>query len=663
LHKPNVLVSRFLNGFGGFTDGINDYSTAALTTVTPHVVGSIAGNDQQTVWPVVLAHTKLVVLWGADLIQNNQIDFVVPDHYVYQALPRLKAAGTRVISINPYRTDTDEYLNAEWVPIRPCTDVAMMLGIAHTLYTEKLHDQHFLDTYTTGFAKFKAYLLGESDGTPKNPAWAEKICGVPRGTIAALARDMAKTRTMLMGGWAIQRQDHGEQPPWMLITLAAMLGQIGLPGGGFGFSYHASSGGAPTTVGPVLAGIPNQTDAKRALPTRWHGNASHAVPISRFVDMLRNPGKHSTFDGGPIVYPDIKLIYWAGGNAVNHQPQLNELVEALRRPQTIIVHEVFWTPTAKFADIVLPISTTFERNDIASIGLFSNQGYVAMKKAIEPLFEARTDYAIFADLAERLHFKAGFTEGRDEMAWLRYFYNTARKAGAAKKVAMPDFDTFWRQGLLEFAADPSQASYVTYADYRQDPQSNPLNTPSGKIEIYSTKIAGFHYADCPPQPTWLEPVEWLGSSHLPASSLALINPHPKYRLHSQLDNTDQQRLWNKPRDRAPIWINPRDAHARGLKNDDIVRVHNSRGQALAGVVVTDRVMPGVVRMEEGTWYNPQIGGKIGALDVEGSPNTVTLDRGTSSLAQGPIVNSTIVMVEKYAGPVPPVTAYRAPAGQ
>ncbi len=660
MHNAFTLLHRFYNGVGGYVGDIGDYSTAAAQRILPHAVGSLAVYEQQTAWPVVLKNTKLIVLWGADLIQNNKIDWVVPDHYVYAVLPKLKASGIRVVSINPFRTDADVYLNAEHIAIRPCTDVAMMLAMAHVLYTEKLHDQKFLDTYTVGFDKFKAYLLGETDGQPKTPAWAERISGVPAHLIAQLARDMARSRTMIMAGWATQRQDHGEQPPWMLVTLASMLGQIGLPGGGFGFSYHSSCGGAPASSGPVLGGIPNQLTVKSSAgKTLWRGNAAHAIPISRMADMLLNPGKTIDYDGHKIVFPDIKMLYWAGGNHVGHHQELNRLIRALHRPETIVVHEVFWTPTARFADIVLPITSSLERNDIASIGLFSNMGFVAMKQAIAPLFEARSDFAVFSDLARRLGFEHEFTEGRGEIDWLRYLYETARKA-ARKQVEMPNFDTFWKRGIVQFPASVQGASYVTYADFRADPGSNPLSTPSGRIEIYSTTIARFGYADCPGHPSWIEPDEWLGGAAAHKYPLALISPHPKYRLHSQLDNTSLQMSKNKVAGRAPIWMNPKDARARGLANGDVVRVFNGRGEALAGVVITDRVSPGVARMEEGTWYDPLKGGVIGALDKEGNPNTLCLDKGTSRLAQGPTVNSTLVEVRKYVGVPPAVTAYSAP---
>jgi len=377
--------------------------------------------------------------------------------------------------------------------------------------------------------------------------------------------------------------------------------------------------------------------------------------------MLQHPGKTIDFDGKKIVFPEIKLIYWAGGNPIGHQPQINAMLQALRRSQSVIVHEVFWTPTAKFADIVLPVTSSLERNDIASIGLFSNQGFVAMQKAIEPLFAARNDFDIFAELAGRLGFREAFTEGCDEMAWIRSFYDTARRAAVARKVQMPDFQTFWHRGLVIFPIGQAAQSYVTYAEFRKDPGANPLGTPSGRIEIYSTTIEKFRYADRPPHPTWLTPGEWLGSHEAARYPLALITPHPKHRLHSQLDNTPlQQRRWNKLGGRAPIWMHPTDAHARGLAAGDIVRVYNGRGQTLAGLVITDRIAPGVTRMEEGTWYDPQKGGTLGSLDKEGSPNNITLDKGTSSLAQGPIVNSTQVQVEKHAGPAPAVTAYSAP---
>ncbi len=650
LHNAPTLLRRMLGLFGGYTDNTGDFSVQAAMTILPHVTGNIEVYDQQTAWPTIIENTDLIVLFGADLIKNNQIGWTPPDHYAYPALQAVKERGIEVVSVDPRLTDTARFLDADWVALRPNTDVALMLAIAHTLYTEKLHDEAFLKRYTVGFDKFLDYLLGKSDGQPKTPEWAAKITEVPAATIRDLARRMARGRTMLMGGWAIQRQDHGEQAPWMLVTLAAMLGQVGLPGGGFGFSYHYASGGAPAANAPVLSGISaGDNPVKTAIPF------AHGVS-----DLLLNPGKTVDYNGEKVTYPDIKLVYWAGGNPFSHQMDKNRLIQAWQRPEVTIVHDIFWTSSAKFADIVLPVTTTLERNDIDNMSEYTNQYILAMHKAVDPLFEARSDFEIFAELADRLGFGRKFTEGKDEMGWIRSFYEEARKQAKAMKLSMPDFDTFWETGYVAFPVPESAKQYVRYGDFRKDPDLNPLGTPSGKIEIYSRTIEKFGYDDCPPHPTWLEPAEWLGGAKAKRYPLHLVSPHPKYRLHSQLDNT-WIRDWYEVNEREPVWIHPDDARARGIAHGDVVRIYNDRGALLAGAYVTDRVRRGVIAVHEGAWYDPDEPGKPGALCKHGNVNTVTMDKGTSKLAQGNVANTVLVEIEKYEGPVPRVTAFEPPA--
>ncbi len=651
LHAAPTLLRRLLNLMGGFVDDTGDFSVQAAMTILPHVTGNIEVYDRQTAWPTIIEHTDTVILWGADLLKNNQIGWDPPDHYAYNAIKKLKEKGTKVISIDPRITDTAEYLKAEWIPIRPNTDVAMMLAIAHTLYTEKLYDKAFIEKYTVGFDKFLPYLLGKTDGVEKTPEWASKITKVPAETIKNLARRMAKGRTMIMSGWAIQRQDHGEQAPWMIVVLAAMLGQIGLPGGGFGFSYHYASGGAPEAEAPSLPGISAGDNPVKTVIPFAHG----------LSDLLLNPGKVVDFNGEKIKYPHIRLVYWAGGNPFSHQMDRNRQIKAWRKPEVTIVNEIYWTSTAKFADIVLPVTTTFERNDIDVLSEYTNRYIVAMKKCIEPLYEAKSDYDIFTGIAKELGLEKKYTENRSEMDWIKHFYSIAQKQAKMKKLSMPSFEEFWEKGYVEFPVPESSKKWVRYADFRENPLKNPLGTPSGKIEIYSETIAKFKYDDCPPHPAWLEPIEWLGSKKAKKYPLHMLSSHPKYRFHSQLDNTWLRNLY-EINEREPVWINPKDAKRFGIKENDLVVVYNKRGKFLASAVITERVSEGVICVHEGAWYDPDKPGEVGAMCKHGNVNTVTLDKGTSKLAQGNIANTVLVKIRKYRGKPPKVTAFEPPAG-
>ena len=622
----------------------------------PYVAGSTA-NDPCTAWPVVAESTELMVFWGADPLNNCQIGSLIPDHGAYAGLRAMKQKGTKVICIDPVRTETCAFLDAEWLAPRPQTDVAMMLGIAHTLYVEKLHDAKFLARYTSGFDRFLPYLTGEFDGVPKTAQWASALCEIPAETIKDLARRFARSRTMLAAGWSIQRQHHGEQAHWMIVTMASMLGQIGLPGGGFGLSYHYASGGSPAARSPVLTGI---TDGPtRQWPALPPGSGTAVIPVARIVDMLNNPGKPFDFNGTRPSYPTVKLAYWVGGNPFAHHQDRNEMVKAWRNLETVIVHDFQWTATARRADIVLPATTAYERNDIEQIGDYSLSSILAMKKVIDPVFEARSDYDIFADISARLGKGDEFTEGRSEMDWIRSFYEAARVQARGKGMEMPVFEVFWQtDDALAFPINAEGRGYIQHKDFRDDPLLNPLGTPSGRIEIYSNDIAKMNYDDCPPHPTWMEPVERLGG---PTTKypLHIASSHPKYRLHSQLCGTALRDTYAIA-GREPCMIHPADAAARGINDGDVVRVFNDRGQILAGAHITDAIRPGVVRVNEGGWFDPVNPREPGSLCRYGDVNNLTVGIGTSKLAQGNCGHTAVGDVERYAGTPPATAVFVAP---
>jgi biotin/methionine sulfoxide reductase len=349
------------------------------------------------------------------------------------------------------------------------------------------------------------------------------------------------------------------------------------------------------------------------------------------------------------------MVYWGGGNPFHHHQDINRLLRAWRKPETIVVQDFYWTPTARHADIVLPAATALERNDI-SAGWLDNTVY-AMRKAIEPIGEARSDYDIVCGLAERLGHRASFSESRNEMEWIHHLYDTLRKQLAATQVEIPEFDEFWRRGSIEIPVP--KLPHVMFGDFRADPVAHPLKTPSGRVEIFSETIAGFGYADCPGHPMWIEPREWLGATAATRFPLHLISNQPSTRLHSQMDQASGSCAL-KVQGREPIWIHPDDAKRRSIGDGDVVRVFNDRGACLAGARLTKTLRRGVVQLSTGAWYDPIEPGRIGALDKHGNPNMLTLDKGTSKLAQGPIAHSALVEIEPWRGPLPPITAHEPP---
>ncbi|WP_108660262.1 molybdopterin-dependent oxidoreductase [Acuticoccus kandeliae] len=646
-HHARSQLRRFLFTGGGCVDQVTNYSWGAAQILLPHIVGThqpVSGRN--TSWDTIADHTDLFVAFGGLNPKNWQVTAGgAGTHMIPDATREAAKGGVSFVVVSPTADDIPDWLDAEWIAPRPNTDTAIMLAIAHTLIVEGLVDQPFLDRYTVGYEALRAYILGETTGTATTPEWAAAICDVPAETIRGLAHRMAAGRTYLTATWSLQRAENGEQPYWMLIALAAMLGGIGLPGGGYGFGHGSLNG-----VGNPAPHLPSPM-----LPT-GRNPADLAIPVARIADLLLNPGAAYDFNGARYTYPDIRLVYWAGGNPFHHHQDLNRLETAWQRPETIIVNESWWTPTARRADIVFPATTTLERNDI---GGSSRDPYLfAMKKVIEPVGEARDDAAIFTALAERLGYADAFTEGLDEMGWLARLYEVVARAGGQEGIAMPPFEAFWEAGLYE--APPPAEPDILHGAFRADPAANPLATPSGKIELYSEAIGAMGYADCPPHPVWRAPTEWLGAPLAARFPLHLISSQPARKLHSQLDPSTHSQ-GNKMNGREPAMINPADAEARSIGDGDTVRLFNERGATLATVRITETVRPGVVILQTGAWYDAADPASNARLERHGNPNALTRDKGTSSLGQGTSAMTTLVEIERFeAGEADRVTIFDPP---
>jgi trimethylamine-N-oxide reductase (cytochrome c) len=638
--------ARVTNLLGGVTGTVADYSTGAVSQVMPYVTGSTEVYGRQTSYPMIQKNAEVLVFWGCDPMVTLRIGMGSTLGYGLDYLKKLK--GKKIIVIDPRNTETARGLGAEWVAPRPNTDMAIMLAMAFTMHKEGMANKEFLDEYTVGYDKFVPYLLGETDKTPKTPEWAEAISGISAAKIKEIARLIAQKPSMLFSGWSMQRADHGEQPLWMVVVLACMAGQIGLPGCGYSLGHLFNDGGVPWGTSPGVAGISPGKPPKGAPPP---------LQISRIVDALLNPGKTITFKGGKMTYPDLKMLYYNSGNPQNRHQDRNQNIEAWRKPDTIVAHAAFWTSTAWLSDIVLPICTPLEWDDIY---FDTNRRYIIpIKKAVEPLYESKSSYDAFAAVAKALGIESKYTEGKTALNRVEEAYNASRNR--AKGVAMPSFQEFWKKGEpLEFPLDPKGETFTLHQAYRDDPLLEPMGTASGKIEIYSKDIEKMGHAECGPHPAWYEPFEWLGSPKAKKYPLHLLTCHPKYRLHNQFNHVKSLRKFYTVADREPMEIHPDDAKARGIKDGDIVRMFSERGEVLVGAKVTSNIMPGVVKVSEGGWYDPVERGKIGSLGKYGNANLVIKDKPTSGFAQSCNGNTALVQVEKYTGAAPKVTAFDGP---
>lgn len=646
-HHAQSQLHRFLNVIGGYTSSRDTYSMGAMEVVLPHVLCPFPELFARApAWADVARHTELVVSFGGLALKNSQVNVGgTARHRSLMGMRECAEAGVRFVNVSPIASDVASEVAPEWIPVRPNSDTALMLALAYVMIEEDLVDREFIDRCCVGYERFEAYVLGRTDGMPKTPRWASALCGVPDATIERLGREIPRKRTLITVSWSVQRADHGEQPIWMGVVLAAMGGSMGLPGGGISVGQNAIQ-----SLGAAGAFLP-----AGSLP-QGENPVPDFIPVARIADMLLNPGAGCEYDGRTIRYPDIQLVYWAGGNAFHHHQDLGKLTRAWRKPGTIIVHEPFWTAAARFSDIVFPSATMLERNDI---GAGSDDGtIIAMKKAVDPPAGVLTDYETFAAIAARLGSETAFTEGLDERQWLERIYATTRERCAGRGLTLPDFDAFWSQGLIDLPPDPPRPPIC--AELRADPAAHPLRTPSGKIEIFSATIAGFEYEDCPGHPAWMEPYEWLGAVETPGIDLHLVSNQPSTRLHSQLD-FGRTSVAHKAEGRELCRLHPEDARARGIADGDTVRIYNERGRCLSVAALSDQVRRGVIQLATGAWYDPEVDGDPESTCLRGNPNVVTCDRGTSRLAQATTAHTCLVGVERVeTSEAPPARPYGPP---
>lgn len=545
---------RFFSFWGPVTVTVGNMSNHCAGIAAQWMLGGqVPASDRAT-----LLDARLILLWGNNPAETHMAPNTA--HFIAGARDR----GARVILIDPRYTDS-AILADEWVPIRPGTDAALVAAMAYVMETEGLVDRAFLETHTLGYGPYREYLLGVRDGQPKAPQWAEAISGVPAETIVRLGREYATVKpACLLPGWGPQRTLYGEQAARAFITLACMSGNVGLRGGGV-----ASVG---MRGGPSLPGLPRGP---------W-GPARGLSAVSWAAEVLANR-----------VRPPCEMAYIVASNVINRTPNTLANIAALDRIGYVVVHDPYLTPTALYADLVLPIRTDLERTDlVTSWGHDQHLFYSA--QAIAPPDEAQTDYWIFGQLAERLGFGRAYTQGRDEAAWVEVLLAQTRW----------DRETLKREGLLRWEEQPR----VELAEFRADPQRHPLDTLSGRIELANPQAALYglpivaEYVPCVPP----------DGAHYP---LQLITPHSEVRSNSCLAANP----WLQEVEPQEIWISRVDAEARGISPGDRVEVISPSGTVRIRAKVTERIMPGVVCLPQGAWFRSGADG----VDEGGCANVLT----------------------------------------
>jgi anaerobic dimethyl sulfoxide reductase subunit A len=600
LHN-RAVVQRLFHLFGGCTELWSNLSAEAEVFAVRHTYGAKADYKSAGREGVDYANSRLIVLWGWSPGDG---------HFgtgTFEYLQWAKRHGTRIVCVDPRITRTSRRLADEHVLIRPSTDAAMLIAMAQVIVTEGLHDQAFCDRYVLGFdedhlpagapphASWRAYLQGLADGVRKTPEWAEAFTGVPAATIRRLAVEFATQKpAALHCGYAPGRTRFGEQFHRAAYALAAITGNVGVAGGNSG-----CSGGAKPRVASTFTAGANPARARVASPL--------------LADLLAR----GTAGGYPA---DIRMIYAAFGDLFNQCGNVNKTLAALERVEFIAVADHFLTPTARHADLVLPATTFWERNDMHVP--WSGAGHYAffMRQAVEPPGECRDDLDICAELARRLGVE-GYND-RAELDWLR---------ATCEGTEIDDFERFRAEGLARL---PAPEDAVAFAREIRDPARHPFSTPSGRIEVYSTTLAAtpdpYGLGPIAPVPTYTHPY---GDD--PRHPLLLCTPKSRARTHSIHDN---QPILSRA-DPQDVWIHPADAAVRGIGDGRPVRVFNARGSTVLPARVTDRIAPGVVAIKEGAWFTPDADGH----DTRGCANVLTED--AASPCGATTYNTTRVEIE------------------
>lgn len=669
---PNgTAFARLMNTWGGYLDHYSDYSTTEITQAYPYFYGSwVSSNSFDDA-----KNSRLQVMFG-----NNPLETRMSGGGQLFVSQQTKAAsGVRTIVIDPRMSETAVALADEWVPIRPGTDSALIAAMIHVMVQDGTHDQDFLDKYCVGFdeehmppgapanASYRAYLEGKGpDGIEKTPEWAAGITGIPAANIRRLAREIATAKPCaITQGWGPQRRANGENEARAIFLLACATGNVGRPGGGTGGREAAAS---LSLVQPFNYGLQNPSN-KIISVFSWLDAIDHGPEMNTFnagVGEKPAPGVRAIKvpvdeDGNPTniqLDVPIKMVWQYGGNSiVNQTGDNNRSVEILQddsKCELIVDCDIQMTVSARYSDYVLPGTSAAEEYDLHPGENAGPMAYgIISQQAIEPMYECRSIFDICGELAKRLGTEDAYFEGKDREQWLREAVALSRAADPD----LPDYDTWKQMGLYRRNAGP----VIPLADFRADPQAHPMDTPSGKIEIYSDRLAAmaekWTFGDFRPKragdvlkplPEYVE--TWEGQLEAKESDkypLQLIGHHFKARTHSTYGNVD----WLREAHTQVLWINPIDADERGIRNGDQVFVFNDRGTVRIEARVTERIAPGVLSLPQGAWYQPtQEAGPAGVnpdlpVDIAGSVNSLT-SLHPSPLAKGNAVHTTIVQVEK-----------------
>ena len=698
--------NRLLSMLGGYTIQMrNEDSWEGWVWGSKHVwgcepVGEMA--PTANLYPDIARNSDLLLFWGCDPETTPQgIGCMFASRLCFW----LSEIGLKCVYICPDLNYGAAVHADKWIPILPNTDTALQLAVAHTWLTEDTYEKDYIATHATGFDRFADYVLGREDGIPKTPAWASEKCGVPEWTIKALARDWAKkTASIIHGnGGCYIRGPYSTEPARLENILLGMraLGSPGVhqakmlewslwqeyhplpyrgkytpripnfaemvrPAGETGkssFGCYSYPGRMTNTIVPELADIlrPMETPPAQFIPkclvhdailkpsVTWYGNNVFNGNVKNQFIEFKFPADgcsriHMIWSDSPCM-----STCWNDGNAY---------LEAVRSPEIecMVAQHPWLENDCLMADIILPVQTKFEMDDI---GDEHNSGtFISLYmeyQACPPVGESLSDFDAVAKIAEKLgqDYYDVYTGNASTEKKLELWF---KASGIEKDIS---FEAFKEKQYFVVPCDPDVLKVPAGLNgFWKDPKNNPLSTPTGLLEITSTALEQYFPDDPerPPHPKWIEKGEShderLSSVRANKYPLLCMSNHGHWRMHAQCDDITWTREIGTMKVRAkdgyqyePVWLHPSTAEARGIQHGDIVKIFNERGIVLAGAYVTERLMPGVAYIDHGARLDPI---DVGKIDRGGAINTITPHSNISKKATGMAVSGFLVDVQKVS---------------
>ena len=617
--RGDRMAKRLFALDGGYLANHYTYSSAAAAAAIPYSYGTADTGCGYLTYK----ETQLLVLWG-----HNPL-VTLFNELAREVLIHLKEKGVPIVVIDPRYTDTAEFCGAKWIRVKPGTDAALAAALAYVIWSEGMQDQAFMDRCCLGMdpdhmpegfeseESYKEYVLGLRDGVPKTPEWASAITGTPKEEIYWLAQMLGKTHpAAILPGNGVQRNANGEQIVRSITALACLTGNVGVLGGAAGARGYGGRHDRP------ILSIPKNPYGGSISVFLWSDAVLRGHTFTK---------KEQHIKGRERLDSDIKLIFNLGGNILINQHSDVHRSEKILKDESlcefIVVSDLYMTPSARYADLLLPGASLFETESMA--GPWGDGAYLLYgNQCIKPLFESRFEFDWLKELAQRLGVE-DFSEGCGSVRdWNRLLYERTQR----KEPELPPFEEFAQKGIFRYK---TPNLHVAFEKEAKDPQTYPFPTESGKIEIFSAALKALDEPDIPPIPRYTAGFEGVGDPLAYRYPIQLIGAHTKRRYHSVGDIAP----WLEDLEPHAVWMNPEDAARRGIADGDMVKIYNDRGCVQVRAKLSDTLMEGVASLPQGAWYAPDAGG----TDLRGNINTLAVCRPTP-LAKGNPQHSNLVEI-------------------